>query len=108
MTAADEVGHIRQLAQTALSSERVLQGQDTMIDQDARDSAGAAMSKITGHELLCTERWNQQREAMSRVEVALKEVGVKVDKQMGKIPAGVIAALTGLVGFLAARAFPLH
>lgn len=106
--AADELGHQRQLAQTQISSDRMIHGTDTMIDQEARDLAAQALARETAHEVLCTERWNQQSNAMARVEVAVKDVKDKVDKQIGKVPAGVMMAMTGIIGFLAARAFPTH
>ena len=35
-----------------------------VIDQEARRLADKALGKIEGHELLCTERWEQARSAL--------------------------------------------
>lgn len=75
------------------------------MDQDARDLAHKALSRINTHETLCTERWNQQRVALAMVQ---KTLDVMSRTALGRIPAGIIATLTAIVGWLAARAFPLH
>lgn len=77
-------------------------------DQTARDDANEALGRIDSHEKLCTERWQSQREAMVRVEKTMGEIKTCVDDKIGKLPAGIIAALTGVCGYLAARAFPIH
>lgn len=76
------------------------------MDQEARDRADEALSKAISHELLCTERWRTQGEAMARVEHLMADMNVALNDRIGRLPAGIIAALTGLVGFLGARAFP--
>lgn len=78
------------------------------MDQDARDLARDATARIKSHEELCTERWNQSRESGARVEIALAVLQKAMDEKIGKMPATLIAGLTGLVGWLAARAFPFH
>lgn len=70
--------------------------------------AQQAVAAINGHERLCTERWEQSRASSLRVENLLKRIEGDVNRRIGMIPAGAIAALTALCGFLAARAFPLH
>ena len=76
-----------------------------MLDQDARDLAQKAMGKIETHETLCTERWNQSRIALGVLQSTLDTMARNT---LGRIPAGIIAALMGAVGWLSARAFPLH
>lgn len=78
------------------------------IDQEARDTARKAVATAETHEILCEERWKQQRLAMSRVEVILDEIKNSVEKRIGIYPAAAISWLMALCGFLAARAFPLH
>lgn len=79
-----------------------------VIDQDARDMAVRAANMAENHERLCTERWDQQRLAMERVELALRGIQAAVSSRIGMVPAGAIAGLMALCGFLGARAFPLH
>ncbi len=73
------------------------------LDQEARDLAADALAKSKAHEDLCTERWLHQAATMARVEKTIGEIKTAVDDKIGKLPAGLIAGLTGLVGFLAAR-----
>lgn len=108
LSASDEVGRQRQHQQVKMSTERLMGDEFSDMDQEARDLAKEAKSKIQSHEQLCTERWDQSRLAMERLEVCVEKVQKAMDERIGKIPASIIAALTGLVGFLAARAFPLH
>lgn len=103
--AAKEIGLHREMAQITDSTARVLG--DTM-DQEARDEAKAAKAKIESHEELCTERWGQARAASVRVEVALAALQKAVEDRIGKGPATVIAGMAGIIGYLAARAFPVH
>jgi len=81
---------------------------ETAVDQEARDIANDARSRSDAHELLCTERWNAQGATMIRVEKNIEEIKDAVNDRIGKLPAGLIAGLTGLAGYLAARAFPVH
>lgn len=99
----DEAGDGREREQVDRSTGRIL-----FADQMARDAANEAIGRIDSHEKLCTERWTSQREAMARVEKAMAEIKICVDDKIGKLPAGIIAALSGLCGYLAARAFPIH
>jgi len=101
--ASEEAGFHREQEQVDRSTSRIL-GADTL-DQDARDLAQKALSRIDSHEVLCTERWNQQRVALALVQATLD---VMNKSTLGRIPAGIIATLTAIVGWLAARAFPLH
>lgn len=78
------------------------------MDQEARDTATAAMARLEAHEELCTERWNTQALAMARIEATMKEVNDALQDKIGKAPAGLIAFLTAIIGFLAARVFPVH
>lgn len=78
---------------------------DTM-DQIARDLAQAAKTKAETHEVLCTERWEQQRTAMVLVQHTIDSIKKSLDTSIGKLPAGIIGVLMGLVGWFAARAFP--
>ncbi|MEI9995078.1 MAG: hypothetical protein WDM91_10820 [Rhizomicrobium sp.] len=118
-TVADEIGHDRQREQVKRSTSRLLHGDGDMIDQEARDLAKQAMARGEAHEDVCTERWTQSRDGQARVEGAvaalqnamderIKALEKAMNDRIGKMPASVIAALTGLVGFLAARAFPVH
>ena len=101
--AGDITGLHREQEQIDRSTTRVIGAE--ILDQDARDLAGKAMSKIETHEVLCTERWNQQRIALGMMQ---KTLDVMSRNTLGRMPAGIIAALTGIVGWLAARAFPIH
>ena len=78
------------------------------IDQHARDLAQMALSNGNSHEALCEERWQQQKIGMILVQKTVDEIKKGMENSIGRMPAGIIAALTGLVGWLAARAFPLH
>lgn len=60
------------------------------------------------HEEVCTERWRSQGEAMIRIEHTMEAVNAAISDKIGKLPSGIIAALSGLCGYLAARAFPIH
>ncbi len=106
--AAKEVGQGREVAQIVASTDRVGGKHIIDMDQEARDIAHAADAKVTAHEVLCTERWGQARAASVRVEVALAGLQKNMEDRVGKGPATIIAALTGIIGFLAARAFPVH
>ena len=106
--AADEAGFDREKEQISSSTKRLMQYGAEEMDQDARDMAHDAVARIKSHEELCTERWNQARAATGRVEVALAVLQKAMDDRIGKMPAALIAGLTGMVGWLAARAFPLH
>ncbi len=76
-----------------------------MPDHEAREGVAKALARMDTHETLCTERWNQQRLAVGAVQTTLDAM----EKNMlGRFPAAAIACLTGLVGFLGARAFPIH
>ena len=79
-----------------------------MLDQDARDAAAKVGAHLDSHETLCTERWLQQRAAVLELKACVDAITKKLDNSMGRVPVGVIAGLTGLVGWLAARAFPVH
>lgn len=107
-TAAKEVGQGREIAQIVASTERILGKHIQDMDQEARDIAHAAAARVESHEELCTERWGQARAASGRVEVALEGLKKNMEDRIGKVPATIIAALTGIIGFLAARAFPIH
>lgn len=78
------------------------------LDQEARDMAHDAIARSKAHEEVCTERWLHQAESMGRVEKIIGEIKLAVDDKVGKLSAGLIAGLTGIVGYLAARAFPIH
>ena len=105
MTKAGEVvSQHREQEQIDRSTTRLLGGGD-ILDQTARDLAQRAFSRIDTHEVLCTERWNQSRIAIATLQASLDSMSKNM---LGRIPAGIIACLTGLVGWLAARAFPLH
>jgi hypothetical protein len=96
----DELANLREREQISRSTTRIMGGEDG-VDQEARDAVLKVGARMDSHEVLCTERWGQLRAAVA-------EVKAKVDKSIGYIPAALIAALTGICGFLADRAFPLH
>lgn len=114
--ASDEVGRDRERTQFTRSSERSLHrsgiihgGEEEMTtDQEARDLARDALNRTASHERLCTERWDQQRQAMERIEAVVSEIRSTVNKRIGAVPATIISVLTALAGFLAAHAFPTH
>ncbi len=102
MSKASEISGIhREKEQIDRSIVRVV-GAETM-DQDARDLGHKAVARIDAHEILCTERWLQQRVAVAALQGSFD---IMSSNMLGRIPAGIIAILTGLVGWLAARAFP--
>jgi len=105
---ADEVGDSRQRSQIIESFSRVMTEGNEEMDQDARDCARDALAKISSHEALCTERWNQKRLALESLQAAVDDLSKSMDTHIQRVPAGVIATLTGLCGWLAARAFPIH
>lgn len=100
---SEAVGHTRQQRQIVASTGRTL-GDMEMLDQEARDDAARALSRMDAHEVLCTERWNQGRIATAMLQ---KSVDGLVANSLDRLPAGIIAGLTALVGFLAERAFHL-
>lgn len=77
------------------------------IDQVARDDANHANGRIDSHETLCTERWTQQRQAMVLVQTTVDEIKKRMDKTIGHVPASIIAVMASIIGYLAARAFPI-
>ena len=103
-TAANVLGLGKEQEQIERSVSRII-GEQEMPDQEARDLAGKALSRVDTHEVLCTERWNQQRIAMALVQNSLDTMAKNT---VGRVAAGIIACLTGLCGFLADRAFPFH
>ena len=104
----DKVGQSREMEQF-ISSEKRLIGQGAEeVDQEARDIARDALAKLSSHETLCTERWNQQRQALENLVSTVSGLQRSLDRTIPKLPAAVIAGLTGLVGYLADRAFPIH
>lgn len=105
---ADEVGHDRQRAQIQRSTGRLMGGDEEMIDQDARDDAAAANSKIDGHEKLCAERWNNQRDSMARVEKGMAEVRDILNKRISQTSATLITIMTGIICVLATLALTHH
>lgn len=107
-TQENETGRNRERAQIIESTGRVIGKHLFDMDQEARDIAHAAAAKVESHEELCTERWGQARAASMRVEVALASLQKNMEDRVGKGPATIIAAMAGIIGWLAARAFPLH
>lgn len=93
---------------TALEKEQVTRSMRNIIDQKARDIGTGAQDDIVRHETLCEERWKNQLLSMGRMETSMAAIQVAMNDRIGRTPAVIIATLTGLVGFLAARAFPLH
>ena len=102
--AADVLGLGKEQEQIERSIERLM-GEWEMPDQEARDLAHKALGRMDSHEAVCTERWNQQRLALGILQ---KSFDAMAKNTLGRVPAGLIACLTGLVGWLAARAFPIH
>lgn len=108
MSVAAEAGRHREIAQLAAATDRVLGKHIIDMDQEARDLANAADGKISAHERLCTERWTQSKESSVRLELAMAELKKAVEDRIGKVPATIIAVMSAVIGFLAARAFPMH
>lgn len=108
----EELGDGRQRAQVDSSVHRLIPHGDETLDQEARDSARDANFKISSHETLCTERWQQQRAALEALCGNVATLQRSMDKianlYIPPLPGAVIAVLMGLCGWLAARAFPLH
>ena len=90
------------------STKSVMEASEHHVDQSARDTANEAIAKSVAHESLCNERWRTQGETMARVETTMQDIKKAIDVQIAKVPAAIIAALMGLLGWMAARAFPLH
>lgn len=105
---ADEVGDSRQRSQIIESASRLMTEGNEEMDQDARDCARDAMSKIGAHEALCTERWTQQREALNTLSHSMQTMQKSLDRYIAPGPAAIIGVLMGLVGFLGRMAFPIH
>lgn len=105
----DEIGESRERAQIISSVGRVIAGGcgDEELDQEARDCARDALSKISAHETLCTERWTQQRAALVVLGHSIEGLQKSLDRYIAPLPAGAIAVLMGICGWLTARAFPL-
>lgn len=101
----DEKGRGRQQEQVRRSARSVMRN---VVDQDARDAAFDAIAKAKAHEELCEERWKNQAAALARVEGMVTLINAAMADKIGKLPAGIIAALTGTVGFLAHMAFSTH
>lgn len=99
--AGDELAHVREIEQLSRSATRVLRSGEETLDQEARDIGAKAASRMDAHEVLCTERWNQLRKSVD-------ELAQKLNRTVGYVPASLIAALMGICGYLADRAFPLH
>lgn len=108
LSVVEDLGRQREASQVERSTQRLAGDTLKEMDEGARDVAYDAKFKIESHERVCTERWEQARLAGNRVEAAMGKLQDAMDERIGKVPAGIIAGLTGLVGFLAARAFPLH
>lgn len=106
--AADEIGRAREQEQISRSVTRVMDGEQEVPDQLARDEAAKNEARQDKHEAVCTERWQQSKEGLARVELVLGTVQKAMNDRIGKIPASIIAAMTGIIGFLAARAWPIH
>jgi hypothetical protein len=100
---ADDLGQSRQLEQADRSAKRLMGEEDIEVDQDARDDAKDALNKITSHEQLCTERWQQSREASARIEKALADMNKALSERIGKVPATIITAMAAVIGFLGAH-----
>lgn len=106
--AANEVGRNREMAQLVESTDRVMGKHTYDMDQEARDLGQAAIARVESHEELCTERWGQARAASVRVETALALLQKNMEDRVGKGPAAIIAGMAGVIGYLAARAFPIN
>lgn len=99
--AQDRLGIKREMGQLEASARRVLELGGEELDQEARDAARDALARVKSHEALCTERWEQQRAAMARVEAQLAGMSTQMSSRIGWIPATIIAVLTSAVGWLA-------
>lgn len=75
------------------------------MDQEARDAASNALGKITAHEMLCAERWKNNKDATDRIEASLTDLRRVVNKSVGIVPASFIGVLLTLCGFFGERAF---
>lgn len=60
----------------------------------ADDSAREALARLEGHERLCTERWEQSRLSMMRIERGVSGLY----KRWWQLAVGVIVILLGMVG----------
>ena len=108
LSVVEEVGRQREKDQLARTTQRLLGDKIIEMDQEARDLATEAKNQIKAHEDVCALAWANNNKTLERMEQAIAKLQDAMDDRIGKIPASIIAALTGLVGFLAARAFPIH
>lgn len=74
---------------------------DDVIDHEARDMAKEAKMRVEAHEDKCEVRWRQNYATLTEIKTGIKSN----TQQMWVAQASVIAALLGLVGWLANRAF---
>jgi hypothetical protein len=101
-------GRNREREQIDRSRNRVRARVDSAyVDQEARDRADDALAQSASHEILCNERWETQRSAMVRVEGSMVRIEKSISEKIGRIPAAIIAAMGTVIGFLAARVFPV-
>ena len=98
--AGEELSVHREQEQIGRSVGRIMGGNDS-VDQDARDEAARAHGRIDTIAILL----EHQSAATERVQRTLDDMAKHM---IGAIPAGIIAFMAGLVGWLANRAFPFH
>lgn len=103
LKARELAGLIRETAQVSDSTERLMGPGEEQMDQEARDLGTKAISQISTHEILCTERWEQSRAALARVEAQLTKLSDAMNNRVAWIPASIIMLLMGAVGWLVHR-----
>ena len=106
--AASELGKNREAAQIVSSTSRLMGKNDHDMDQEARDEAKAVTADLKAHKDVCAILAKQNADALSRLEAAISALQKKMDDRIGKIPAGIIAVMGTVIGFLAARVWPAH
>ena len=77
---------------------------DEHVDYVARSNAERAATRMDAHEVLCTERWNTAKDVWQRVEKSVNGLYSRI----WAVAFVVFSSMLGLIGFLAARAFPPH
>lgn len=102
---SEDLGRGRQERQAQESVERLLGDEYIDMDQEARDLANQATSKIESHEQVCAERWRGANQAQTRVENTLANIQKAMDDRIGRIPAAIITVMGTVIGAFASHTF---
>ncbi len=70
-------------------------------DHEARSMAQNVSGRLDGHERICTERWNESRKTMERVEKGVAGLYTR----WWSMAVGLVVSLLALIATVAAAAF---